>query len=79
MRRPALQCNGHSKAGIPYEDEGEKSSFVIIKNAALLTSTTLFKVLQFPNAKLFNSMAFDDLTAPVDRTGRIRLAGVMTN
>lgn len=34
--------------GVPFEDEGD---FVVVKHAALFTSTVLSKVLQFPNVK----------------------------
>jgi hypothetical protein len=36
---------------VPYEDEG---TYVVVKHAALLTSTLLSKVLARPNVKLFN-------------------------
>ncbi|KAG9195296.1 cysteine-dependent adenosine diphosphate thiazole synthase [Alternaria panax] len=56
MRKPAeLFLN---EIGVPYEDEGD---FVVVKHAALFTSTLLSKVLQFPNVKLFNATAVEDL------------------
>merc|ERR1712072_624937 len=48
-------------------------------SAALFTSTVLSKVLQFPNVKLFNATAVEDLITRTDGAGNIRLAGVVTN
>lgn len=63
--------------GVPYEDEG---NYVVVKHAALFTSTLLSKVLAFPNVKLFNATSVEDLiTRPVDPSGRVRIAGVVTN
>lgn len=60
--------------GIPYEDEG---NYVVVKHAALFTSTLLSKVLGFPNIKLFNATAVEDLiTRPSDTEGKVRIAGV---
>ncbi|KAI8906404.1 thiazole biosynthetic enzyme, chloroplastic [Gorgonomyces haynaldii] len=56
---------------IQYEDKGD---FVVIKHAALFTSTILSKVLQRPNVKLFNATAVEDL---IVRNGVV--AGVVTN
>lgn len=39
---------------VPYEDEGD---YVVVKHAALMTSTLLSKVLASPNIKLFNATA----------------------
>ena len=62
---------------IPYEDEGD---YVVVKHAALFTSTVLSKVLQFPNVKLFNATAVEDLvTRPADNNGAVTAAGVVTN
>ncbi|KAI9835277.1 MAG: hypothetical protein M1819_002421 [Sarea resinae] len=62
--------------GIPYEDEG---SFVVVKHAALFTSTLLSKVLQMPNIKLFNATAVEDLITRPGADGSVRIAGVVTN
>lgn len=43
---------------MPYEDDGD---YVVVKHAALMTSTLLSKVLQQPNVKLFNATAVEDL------------------
>ncbi|TIC54805.1 Thi4-domain-containing protein [Wallemia mellicola] len=50
---------GHNfldKVGVPYEDEGR---YVVVKHAALLTSTLLAKTLALPNVKLFNATAVE--------------------
>lgn len=63
--------------GVPYEEEG---TYVVVKHAALFTSTLLSKVLSFPNIKLFNATAVEDLiTRPDPSTGGVRIAGVVTN
>ncbi|GAA5916981.1 hypothetical protein JCM8208_003231 [Rhodotorula glutinis] len=65
---------------VPYEDEGD---MVVVKHAALFTSTILSKVLRFPNVKLFNATAVEDLITrpdPLAKTpGTVRIAGVVTN
>jgi thiamine thiazole synthase len=61
--------------GVPYEDEGD---FVVVKHAALFTSTILSKVLSFPNVKLFNAVCAEDLITRQTEEG-IRIAGVVTN
>ncbi|KAH7071896.1 Thi4 family-domain-containing protein [Paraphoma chrysanthemicola] len=78
MRKPAeLFLN---EIGVPYDDEGD---FVVVKHAALFTSTLLSKVLQFPNVKLFNATAVEDLiTRPAPTStdpNAVRIAGVVTN
>ena len=82
-RRTTVFCHGHAQTGrrlpeelrVPYEDEG---TYVVVKHAALFTSTVLSKVLQFPNIKLFNATAVEDLiTRPT--TDGVRIAGVVTN
>lgn len=78
MRKPAeLFLN---EIGVPYEEEGD---FVVVKHAALFTSTLLSKVLQFENVKLFNATAVEDLiTRPAPTTSdpnAVRIAGVVTN
>ncbi|KAJ3416265.1 thiamine metabolism- protein [Chytridiales sp. JEL 0842] len=66
--------------GVPYEDEG---NYVVVKHAALFTSTILSKVLAMPNVKMFNATAAEDLIVrpnPVDPTGTTkRVGGVVTN
>jgi len=66
--------------GVEYEDEGD---FVVVKHAALFTSTLLSKVLAFPNIKLFNATCVEDLiTRPAPTTANphaVRVAGVVTN
>ena len=72
MRKPADAFL--RELGIPYEDEG---SHVVVKHAALFTSTLLSKVLGFPNIKLFNATAVEDLiTRPSDVKDHVRIAGV---
>lgn len=56
---------------IPYE---EKEHHVVIKHAALFTSTVMSKLLKAPNVKLFNATAIEDL---IVKQGRV--AGVVTN
>ena len=75
MRRPADAFL--REIGVPYEEEG---AFVVVKHAALFTSTILSKVLQFPNVKLFNATSVEDLiTRPTSVEGGVRIAGVVTN
>ena len=75
MRKPADAFL--SDLGVPFEDEGD---YVVVKHAALFTSTLLSKVLQFPNVKLFNATAVEDLiTRPGEKAGEVRIAGVVTN
>ena len=63
--------------GVPYEEE---ENYVVVKHAALFTSTLLSKVLSFPNVKLFNATAVEDLiTRPAGTDGQVRIAGVVTN
>lgn len=44
----------HTHAQVPFEDEGD---YIVVKHAALMTSTLLSKVLASPNIKLFNATA----------------------
>ncbi|RDW85129.1 thiamine pyrophosphokinase-2 [Coleophoma cylindrospora] len=74
MRKPADAFL--ADLGIPYDDEGD---FVVVKHAALFTSTLLSKVLQFPNIKLFNATAVEDLITRPMPNGSVRIAGVVTN
>ena len=75
MRKPADTFL--RELGIPYDDEG---THVVVKHAALFTSTLLSKVLAFPNIKLFNATAVEDLiTRPSGTEQKVRIAGVVTN
>ena len=75
MRKPADAFL--REIGVPYEEEAD---FVVVKHAALFTSTILSKVLQFPNIKLFNATSVEDLiTRPASAEGGVRIAGVVTN
>ncbi|KAI2625517.1 Thi4 family-domain-containing protein [Xylaria nigripes] len=74
MRKPADRFL--TELGIPFDDEG---SYVVVKHAALFTSTLLSKVLSFPNVKLFNATTVEDLITRRDDSGSIRIAGVVTN
>ncbi|KDR82811.1 hypothetical protein GALMADRAFT_238371 [Galerina marginata CBS 339.88] len=62
--------------GVEYEDEGP---FVVVKHAALFTSTLLSKVLAMPNVVLMNATAVEDLIIHEDFEGNQRVAGVVTN
>ncbi|PKS08515.1 hypothetical protein jhhlp_004900 [Lomentospora prolificans] len=73
MRKPADAFL--AELGVPFEDEGD---FVVVKHAALFTSTVLSKVLALPNVKLFNATAVEDLITRPDEGG-VRIAGVVTN
>lgn len=46
---------------------------------ALFTSTLLSRVLSFPNIKLFNATAVEDLITRPAGNGTLRIAGVVTN
>ncbi|EFW98890.1 thiazole biosynthetic enzyme [Grosmannia clavigera kw1407] len=77
MRKPADVFL--REVGVAYEDEGD---FVVVRHAAIFTSTVLSKVLQFPNVKLFNATAVEDLiTRKTDGDDKhaVRIAGVVTN
>ncbi|WPH00389.1 thiamine thiazole synthase [Acrodontium crateriforme] len=77
MRKPADAFL--REIGVPYEEDGSDSNYVVVKHAALFTSTILSKVLQFPNVKLFNATTVEDLITRPDGNGGIRIAGVVTN
>jgi len=76
MRKPADAFL--ADLGVPFEDEGD---FVVVKHAALFTSTLLSKVLSFPNIKLFNATTVEDLITRPDPSSSsgIRITGVVTN
>jgi thiamine thiazole synthase len=80
LRKPADQFL--DDLGVPYEEEPTNPNLVVIKHAALFTSTLLSKVLSFPNIKLFNATCVEDLItrpAPDGDATSIRIAGVVTN
>jgi cysteine-dependent adenosine diphosphate thiazole synthase len=62
--------------GVPYDDEG---SFVVVKHAALFTSTLLSKTLALSNVVLMNATAVEDLIIHEDFEGKQRVSGVVTN
>ncbi|KAJ3566828.1 hypothetical protein NP233_g6752 [Leucocoprinus birnbaumii] len=63
--------------GVEYEDEGH---FVVVKHAALFTSTLLSKTLALPNVVLMNATAVEDLIIHADpKTQGQRVGGVVTN
>lgn len=75
MRKPADLFL--SELGVPFEDEGD---YVVVRHAALFTSTLLSKVLRFPNVKLFNATTVEDLiTRRREGDDGVRIAGVVTN
>ncbi|EMD39842.1 hypothetical protein CERSUDRAFT_112109 [Gelatoporia subvermispora B] len=74
VRKPADRFL--QEIGVPYEDEGP---FVVVKHAALFTSTVLSLVLAMPNVVLMNATAVEDLIVREDFQGRQRVAGVVTN
>ncbi|KAK2736767.1 thiamine metabolism- protein [Myotisia sp. PD_48] len=79
LRKPANRFL--DDIGVPYEEEPSNPNVVVIKHAALFTSTLLSKVLSFPNIKLFNATCVEDLVtrpAPEEQAG-LRIAGVVTN
>ncbi|EFJ04508.1 hypothetical protein SELMODRAFT_163429 [Selaginella moellendorffii] len=59
------------EVGVPYD---ELEHYVVVKHAALFTSTIMSKVLARPNVKLFNAVAAEDLIIKEDK-----VAGVVTN
>jgi thiamine thiazole synthase len=62
---------------IPYEDEG---NYVVVKHAALFTSTLLSKTLALPNVTMFNATCVEDLIVRDDPLGSgKRVGGVVTN
>ncbi|KAK3689816.1 Thi4 family-domain-containing protein [Podospora appendiculata] len=74
MRKPADVFL--TEVGVPFDDEGD---YVVVKHAALFTSTVLSRVLALPNVKLFNATAVEDLITRQMDDGAIRIAGVVTN
>ncbi|KAI0696002.1 Thi4-domain-containing protein [Cytidiella melzeri] len=74
VRKPADRFL--TELGVPFEDEG---AFVVVKHAALFTSTILSKVLAFTNVIMMNATAVEDLIIREDFQGKQRVAGVVTN
>ncbi|KAK1260156.1 hypothetical protein QJS04_geneDACA019129 [Acorus gramineus] len=69
VRKPAHHFL--DELSVPYD---EAEDYVVIKHAALFTSTIMSKLLARPNVKLFNAVAAEDL---IVKEGRV--AGVVTN
>ena len=74
VRKPAHEFI--SELGVAYEDEGD---YVVVKHAALVTSTLLSKVLAAPNVKMFNATAVEDLIVKDTEERGKHVAGVVTN
>lgn len=74
IRKPAH--NLLIELGVPFDDEG---SYVVVKHAALFTSTIMSKLLILPNVKLFNATCCEDLIIKKDEDGVQRVNGVVTN
>ncbi|SNX83575.1 probable Thiamin biosynthetic enzyme [Melanopsichium pennsylvanicum] len=74
IRKPAH--NLLVELGVEFDDEG---SYVVVKHAALFTSTLMSKLLAFPNVRLFNATCCEDLIIKKDSTGTQRVNGVVTN
>ncbi|EGD98433.1 thiamine thiazole synthase [Trichophyton mentagrophytes] len=79
LRKPAHRFL--DDLGVPYEEDASNPNLVVIKHAALFTSTLLSKVLSFPNIKLFNATCVEDLiTRPrASEASGFQIAGVVTN
>lgn len=69
VRKPAQQFLDELE--IEYD---EQENYVVIKHAALFTSTIMSKLLARPNVKLFNAVAAEDLIVKEER-----VSGVVTN
>jgi len=78
MRKPADAFL--TDLGVPFDDEGD---YVVVKHAALFTSTLLSRVLAFPNIKLFNATCVEDLITrsahSASNPNAVQIAGVVTN
>ncbi|KZV86617.1 Thi4-domain-containing protein [Exidia glandulosa HHB12029] len=74
VRKPADRFL--TEIGVPFEDEG---AFVVVKHAALFTSTILSRVLAMPNVVMMNATAVEDLIVRTDFEGKQRVSGVVTN
>ena len=85
VRKPADKFL--DEIGVPYEEallpvEGEEhgSTHVVVRHAALFTSTVLSKVTAAKNIKLFNAVSVEDLIVKQPKgEDRKRVAGVVTN
>ncbi|XVF70547.1 hypothetical protein PTKIN_Ptkin11bG0170300 [Pterospermum kingtungense] len=69
VRKPAHRFL--DELGVEYD---EQDDYVVIKHAALFTSTIMSKLLARPNVKLFNAVAAEDL---IVKEGRV--SGIVTN
>ncbi|KAI9304865.1 thiazole biosynthetic enzyme, chloroplastic [Cunninghamella echinulata] len=69
VRKPAHEFL--KDVGVPFD---EKENYVVVKHAALFTSTIMSKLLARPNVKLFNATAVEDLIVK-DK----KVCGVVTN
>jgi thiamine thiazole synthase len=69
VRKPAEKFL--EELSIPYEDKGD---YVVLRHAALFTSTILSEILKMEKVKLFNAVAVEDL---IVNAGRVK--GVVTN
>lgn len=74
IRKPAH--NLLVEIGVPFDDEG---AYVVVKHAALFTSTLMSKLLAMDNVKLFNATCCEDLIIKKDAQGTQRVNGVVTN
>lgn len=74
IRKPAH--NLLFELGVPFDDEG---AYVVVKHAALFTSTLMSKLLAMENVKLFNATCCEDLIIKKDSQGVQRVNGVVTN
>ncbi|PWN54079.1 putative thiamine biosynthetic enzyme [Violaceomyces palustris] len=74
IRKPAH--NLLNELNVAYDDEG---TYVVVKHAALFTSTIMSKLLALPNVKLFNATCCEDLVIKKDSNGVQRVNGVVTN
>lgn len=74
IRKPAHTLL--EELGVPFDDEG---AYVVVKHAAMFTSTILSKLLMMPNVKLFNATCCEDLIIKKDNEGTQRVNGVVTN
>jgi len=72
----SVSADSHLPAHTHTEDEGD---YVVVKHAALVTSTLLAKVLAMPNVKLFNATVVEDLIIKDDPVKGRYVAGVVTN
>ncbi|KAI5006948.1 hypothetical protein ZWY2020_046896 [Hordeum vulgare] len=71
-RQPALLRHGRAQPAHLLLDElnieyDEQEDYVVIKHAALFTSTLLSRLLAQPNVKLFNAVVVEDLVVKENR------------